>query len=134
MAVDHIPQDGVSLIGHMDANLMGPARLQAAPDMGIPPVPCDDLIMGHGMAAVFLRHSHLFPVRGVAANGRVNGAAVIFHTAADNGLIRPGQGVVRQLGRQFLMGEIVFRHNQQTRRVFINAVDDAGPQFAVNAG
>ena len=49
-------------------------------------------------------------------------------------LVFPVQRVVRQLGGQRLVGPVVLGHDQQAAGVFIDAVDDAGPQFAPDAG
>ena len=42
VAVDHISQDGVADVGHVDADLVGPSRLQLAADVGVAPVALDD--------------------------------------------------------------------------------------------
>ena len=40
----------------------------------------------------------------------------------------------KELGGQRLVGPVVLGHDQQAAGVFIDAVDDAGPQFAPDAG
>ena len=84
-------------MGHVDADLVGPARLQPAADVGDAAVPGDDLPVGHGTAAV-CHHRHLLPVGGMAADGGVHGAPVLPEIAHHQALVGPGQGVVRQLG------------------------------------
>ena len=132
-AVDRISQDGVADVGHVDPDLVGTARFQAAPDMGIAPVALDDLPMGHRIPGIPGGDAHLFPVRGVPPDGRVHGARVLPEGAHHNGLIGPGHGMVLELACQPHMGPVILRHRQQSGGILVDAVDDAGPQLPVDA-
>ena len=70
----------------------------------------------------------------MAADGRVNGAGILPEAAADDTFIHPAQAVILQLGGKGLMGKVVLRHDEQSAGIHVNAVDDAGPLFAVDAG
>ena len=133
-AVDRIADDGVIAVGHVDPDLVGPAGLQPALQQGIAREPLQHPPVGHGMAAIFLGDGHFLPVGGMAANGRVDDAAVLPDAAHHQADVGPGQGVVLELGRQRLVGEVILRYDQQARGVLVDAVDDAGPQLAVDAG
>ena len=98
VSVDHVPQNGVADVGHVHPNLVGTAGFQAAPHMGVAPVPLHHLPVGDGILGIALGYAHLFPVCGMAANGSVHRAGVLFQVAADNTLVGSGHGVVLQLG------------------------------------
>ena len=50
-AVDGVARDRMTEGRHMHADLMGPARLKHAADMGVALVAGDHLVMGHGVFA-----------------------------------------------------------------------------------
>ena len=133
-AVNRVPQNGVANVGHVYPDLVGAAGFQLAADVGIALIAAHHLPMGDGVPSAPLGDAHLLPVRGVPPDGRVHGAGILLHNAADNGLIGSGHGVVFQLRGQHGVGVIVFRHGQQPRRVLIDAVDDPRAQLAVDAG
>ena len=96
-AVNRVPQNGVANVGHVYPDLVGAAGFQLAADVGIALIAAHHLPMGDGVPSAPLGDAHFFPVRGVPPDGRVHGAAVFLHNAADNGLIGSGHGVVFQL-------------------------------------
>ena len=134
VAVDQIAQNGVADVGHVDPDLVGPSRLQTAADMGVAPVALHHFPVGHGFFGVAGGDGHLLPVGGVPADGGVDGAGVLPEGAADDGFVGPRHGVVLELGGQHGVGQIVFGDSQQSAGVLVDAVDDAGPQLAVDAG
>ena len=73
-----------------------------------------------------------FPVCGVAADGRVDGAAVVFEHSGHHGLINAGEGVILQLRRQKLMRGVVFCGDQKSGCVLVNAVDNTRPLHAAD--
>ena len=121
-------------VSHVYPNLVGTAGFQLAADVGIALVAAHHLPMGDGAAPAPLGDAHFLSVRGMPPDGRVHGAAVFLHNAADDGLVSSGHGVVFQLRGQHGVGVIVFRHGQQSRRVLVDAVDDSRAQLAVDAG
>lgn len=70
----------------------------------------------------------------MAADGRIDRAGVLAQIAADDGLIRAGHGVVGQLCREGEVRKVVFRRDEQTGRVLVDAVHDAGPPLSADAG
>ena len=134
VAVDRVPQNGVADVGHVDPNLVGPARFQVAADVGIAPVALDHLPVGYGGLGIALGDAHLLPIRRVPPNGGIHGAAVLFQIAADNGLVGPRHGVVFQLRGQDRVGQVIFGNGQKSGGVLINPVDNAWAQLPIDAG
>ena len=119
-------------VGHVDANLMGAAGLQAALQVGAAGVAPQYPPVGHRRTALGV-HRHLLPIHRVAANGGIYRAAVLLKAAYRHRLIYPGQGVVLELGGQGQMGPVIFRRNDEAGGVPVDAVDDAGAQLPVDA-
>ena len=120
--------------GHVDTDLVGPAGLQAAADVGIAGKPLHDLPVGHRAPAPPVHHRHLLPVRRAAADGGVHGAPVLPEISHRHRLVGPGQGVVLELGGQGLVGEVVLGGDDEAAGVPVDAVDDAGAQGSVDSG
>ena len=133
-AVDRVSRDGVADPRHMHADLVRAAGLEAAAQVRILPVARDDLPVRHGLAAVLLRNGHALAVARVAADGRIDRAAVLAEAAADDALIGAAQRVVAELGGKAPVGKVVLRHDEQAGRVAVDAVDDAGAALAAHAG
>ena len=70
----------------------------------------------------------------MAADGRVHRAGIVAQIAADDGLIRACHRVVGQLRRERQVCKVVFRRDEQPRRVLVDAVHDARPPLAADAG
>ena len=132
--VHRVPQQGVADGSQVDPDLMGAACLQAALHMGVAGVSGQDGPMGDGLPAVFAVDRHFLPVHGVAADGGVYRAAVLLQAPHRHRLIGPGQGVVLELGGQGQVGAVVFGGDDEPGGVPVDAVDDAGPQLAVDSG
>ena len=49
MTVDGISQNGVTDVGHMNTDLVGASRFQAAADVGVAPIAADHFPVGHGV-------------------------------------------------------------------------------------
>ena len=134
MAVDGVAQNRVAAIGHVDADLVRPARFQLTLDERIAGKALQHAPVRHGAAAVFLRDGHFLAVRRMATDGRVNGAGIVPDIAADDAHIRPGQAVILQLRGKRGVREVILGRNDQPGRVLVNAVDDAGALFPADAG
>ena len=131
--VHRVPQDRMADVGHVDPDLMGAAGLQPALHIGKAGEPLQYLPMGYGGPAV-CHHRHFLAVCGMSADGRVHSAGVLPEVSHHNALIDPGQRVVLELGRELLMGEIVFRRDDEARGVPVDPVDDSRPQLPADAG
>ena len=129
-AVDHVAEQRVADVRHVDADLVRAPGLELAADVRKAGVPLDDLPVRHGVAGVFLRNGHALSIGRMAADGRVHGAGIGAESAVNNGLVDAGKAPVGELRRERLMGEIVFRHDQKTARVAVDAMYDAGAQRA----
>ena len=121
-------------VRHVYADLVRAAGLELAADVRVAVVARDDRPVRDGAAGVFGCHGHALAVRRVAADGRVDRAGILAQIAADDGLIRAGHGVVSQLGREREVRKVVFRCDEQTGRVLVDAVHDAGPPLPADAG
>ena len=86
-SVDHIPQNGMTHVGHVDTNLVGTPGLQPTPHVGLATVASHHLPMGDGRLAVMLGDTHFFAVCAVAADGGIHRAGILLQIAADDGLI-----------------------------------------------
>lgn len=68
----------------------------------------------------------------MAADGRLHRAVVFPQMAADYRLVHPQKRMYPNLISQPLMSPIVFRYNEQAAGILVNAVDDPGPQNAID--
>ena len=92
-----VTQDRVANIGHVDADLVGAARLQFAAEVraafqGLQHLPMRD------RRTTASDDRHFLPVPLASPNGGVDGAGGFFHVAGYDALVGPGQGVVLELG------------------------------------
>ena len=131
--VHHIPQQGVPQIRHVDADLVGAARLQAAGDVGMAVLGVDDLPVGNCLPPVW-GDRHALAVCGVPPNGGVHRTAILPEGAHRHPVVQPEQGVILQLGGQGQVGPVVLRRDEQAGGVPVDAVDDAGTQLPVDSG
>lgn len=134
VAVDQIAEQRVADVRHVHADLVRAAGLQLAADVRVAVVARDDRPVRDRVAGVFGRHGHALAVRRVAADGRVDRAGIFAQIAADDGLIRAGHRMVGQLRRERKMRKVVFRRDEQTGCVLVDAVHDAGPPLPADAG
>ena len=131
--VHRVPQNGVADVRHVDPDLVGAPGLQSALHIGIAGEPLQHGPVGHRAPAA-RHHRHLLPVRRVAADGGVHRAAVLPEIPDHDAPVNPGQGVVLKLGGELLVGEVVFRRDEEAGGVPVDPVDDAGPQLPPDAG
>ena len=61
-------------------------------------------------------------------------AAVLAQVPHHDAAVDAGEGVVLELGGELLVGEVVFRRDEEAGGVPVDAVDDAGPQLPADAG
>ena len=133
-AVEGIPGNGVADGLHVHPDLMGAAGFQAEGHKGVRLlVAALHGEMGDGIPAPF-HGGHAHPVPGMAADGHVDGAGIGLHPTLDQGAVLAGDAVGSQLAGQALVGQVVLGHHEQPRGVLVDAVDDARPQDAVDAG
>jgi hypothetical protein len=118
----------------MHADLMRAAGLQGAFEIGVLREALTHMEMRDGAAAVELGDGHALAVAGITADGRINDAVVMVNDAVGNSQIFPMAGLVDQLGGNGLMGLVVLAGDDAAGRVLVDAVDDARPDPAVDAG
>ena len=117
----------------MDADLMGPARLQLQGKDGHGGKAMQHPIVGHSPATV-RDHRHALAVRRMAADGRVHRPFLLFDVPRHQGDIAPVRGMVGELFGQLLVRQVVLRHHQQAAGHLIDTMDDAGPDLPADGG
>ena len=133
-SIERIPEECVADMGHMDPDLVRAAGFQPAGDMrracaesGLDPVV-------RNRVPTALGHRHAFPVARVAPDRRIDppdgGRRQTLHQRPI-----PAVNVMRLEQRpQAGMGRFRLRRHQQSGGVLVEAVHDAGPRDAANAG
>ena len=102
--------------------------------MAISCVPCNNLIMRHGIfrpsgGQHFGREDgHLFAMNRMSADRRINSSAVAFQTPDDYRLINSCEAVRFYLGGERVMRRIVFGYYQKTACILVEPVDYPGAQ------
>ena len=117
-------------------NLVGSAGFQIALQQGYVTQGFQGFIVRNGPFSfrfVVVNGLH-FPVFYRAANVARNGAVGRFGDAPDEGLVGSLDGVLEKLPRQVGHGVFGLGNNHQARRVFVDAVYQTGPNFAVAGG
>ena len=133
-AVDGIARHGMTDIGHVDADLMGTTGFELHPQVGKITIGVRHEEMRNGVFAVFLGDRHLFAVGGVPSDRRVDRTGIGLKPAVDDRLVLPRKGMAGNLFGERKVGKIVFRHDQQSARILVDPVHDAGTDHAVDTG
>ena len=135
-AIHRVARHGMLNGRHVDTDLMGAARLEAAFQQGEAAEALQHLIAGVGILGVGLAgrvDRHLLAVGLGAAQICLHEALVLRKTAVDDGLIGAFHAVDRHLLGQADVGGVIFRHHQQAAGVLVDAVDDAGAYLTADA-
>lgn len=121
-------------ISHVDTNLMGTPRFQFAFYPGIVAVPFEDSEMGNGISAAFEGHSHPYAVLRMPADRGIDDAFFFGNIAMDQGPV----GSVRRMGLYLFgkafMGFVGLSGDHDSRRIFIQSMNDARADDAIDAG
>ena len=134
IAILLITDDRMLDIAHVHADLMGPARLQAAFHQRIACKALDHAKMRTRFLAVFFRDGHLLTVAFIAADRCVDHAVIMCERPMHERIVQAVHPLVGQLPAQFDMRQIVFGNDQQPGRIFVDAMHDARTQDPVDAG
>lgn len=127
-AVDSIAQQRMLYACHVDPDLMSPSGFQPALNMiKLPVKVADHPEMGNGAFSVSVFYGHLLAVPRVSAYGGVHGSFLPVEIVVDDGFVASADTVIFQLLSQALVGQVIFAYHKQSRGIFINTVDDAGP-------
>ena len=118
----------------MYADLMRPPCLQRKFAEGIIPEAPEHPVMRNSLFSPGLHDSHLFPILRVSPDIALDRSGIVPDNAADDPVIDPGHGVYLKLFRNLSVCRIVLADDERTGRVFIDPVDDARPQNAVDPG
>ena len=102
-----------------------------------PPIARLDGVVGDGLAAI-APDGLLQPIVLVAAEGGIDGAVVLLHSAPGKGDVgameRAGAAVIGELRREVGHGRLGLGGDHDARGVLVEPVDDAGALDAVDAG
>ena len=134
VSIDRVSENGVASPRQMHADLVRPPRFEPALQECIARKALQHAPVRHGLAAVLFRHAHFLPIRRIAPDRRVDGAAVLADVSADDAGIGARKRVILELRGKRPVCKVVFRRDQQPRRVLVDAVDNAGAKLAADAG
>ena len=96
-SVDHIAQNRVTDICHMNPDLVCSASLQTALYVSVSVISSNNLIMRYSASGVALCDRHALSVYRVTTDGRIDFSFVVMHSATHNRLIGTAQTVVGKL-------------------------------------
>ena len=119
---------------HVDTDLVRSTRLQAALDMGEILKPCKHLVMGHCGFSVVIIDCHLLPILWASPDRFVDHSLIVLQGSVNNRLITAGDGMLLELCRYGIVGEIILACNDDAGGVHIDPVDDSRAQNSVDPG
>jgi len=133
--VEHIASDGMAEVSEVDAYLMSAAGFDNHPEQGqwliefLEYLPVTDR-----MPATANQYRHFLTMLGMSANGRHHPAAFLARPTVYQGKILLGQPVVLKILDESTMHPLLFGDQHDPRGVFIEAMDDSGPEDIANRG
>src|SRR5215472_6887793 len=118
----------------MHADLMRAAG--ADPDLkeSEPVEAAQDAVLGPGGAAFGESSGHARASDGVARDGALDPSGVLFDVAVHQGEIDLAHQAAGELFREAMVRSVVLRYQEDAAGESVEAVDDAGPQRAADAG
>ena len=130
--VNRVAEDGVINGGAMDTGLVGSAGFQIQFDQrqAFEPLAHFPARFGHARCAAADRHA--LAVHRMAADRKLNHAAVVGHLAEDDGKIDFANAASGKLTRKMGMRGRVLSDNEYAGGVFVQPVNDARPQLAAD--
>ena len=132
-AVGGVADDRMSEAGHVNADLMGAAGFDAHAQERGEGAGGEGFVAGEGGAA-FFRDGHFLAVDGMAADGEIDRAGGFGRGAPHEGEVFLLDGVGGELGDEGSDGLFVLGDDEDAGGVFVEAMDDAGAEFAADAG
>jgi hypothetical protein len=124
-AIDGVTDQGVAYMGHVDPDLVGPARPKQQAQMGMGRKAPGHLIESRGRPAI-LHDRHFHPRQRMAAQGGIHLSAGD-DPALDHGDVFPADGACLYLGHELPMGGQGARHDQQPAGILVEAMYDPRP-------
>ena len=131
-AIIMIADDGIAEVLKVNADLVAAARVKVRLHERQAVSAPQDAPMSVRFAAI-AAHCHLSAVALAAANGRVNGSAVFVQRPGKQNQIGPLHAARCELRGQGFVRRVIFRDGKKARRIFVNAMDDAGAFDASDA-
>jgi hypothetical protein len=129
-----VSADRMADSGQVSADLVRAPRLQPEAQQRGRRQALDRLEMGDGVARPVAAGGHHGAAAPVASDRGVDRAGLGVHAARDEGQVLAAHLARAQLGGQRGVGLLGLRHDEQPRRVAVEAVDDAGPLRVGAAG
>src|SRR5581483_2344831 len=137
-AVQVVADDGVAQRGEMDADLVSASCINGDVEQGkFPPRRIDTLtnaVMADGFTALEAARGHASATNAVATDGGIDGSGILLEPAVREGNVGLLHLAAGELRGQFAMGDIVFRHDDQTACFLVETVNDDRPESAAHAG
>jgi eukaryotic-like serine/threonine-protein kinase len=138
LAVNRIADERSALVMKVDADLMGAAGVEVTQDQGGERggVSSENFVVrDRRFAAGRIDDGHFLAVHRVAADVGENGVLFRLRHALGDGQVEFfHRAALGELGDERLVGEVGFRNNEAAGGVLVEAVDDAGPLDAADAG
>jgi hypothetical protein len=131
-AVGRVADDGMAEVGEVDADLVGAAGFDADAQEGCQRPGGEDFVVRDGGPA-FFRDGHFLAVDGMAADRELHGAGRLLRRAPDEGEVFLADGVGGKLRDERGVGLLVLGDDEDAGGVLVEAVDDAGAEFATDA-
>lgn len=121
-------------IGHMDTDLMSPPRFQFTFHPSIVAVALKDPEMRNGLTTAFEGHGHPYAVLGMPADGSIDDTFFFRNIAMNQGPVGPVRRMGLYLFGKAFMSFVGLGGNHDARRIFIQPMNDARPDDAIDAG
>lgn len=134
-AVELVAEDGVADVGQVDADLMGAARAGQGADQRIAGESLDGFEDCNGGTGVwvFASNGFLFAVGRMVADRFVDNIPVAIGHAEHNGQIFLFYFAGFELGRERVVGLIVFGDDDDAACLAVESMNDSGPRWAAAA-
>jgi hypothetical protein len=133
-AVEAVAYDGMADARQMHADLVGAAGAYADLKQREAVEAPQHVIFAPGGAALGETGGHAHTLAGIAGNWFFDAAAILLHYAVDQGEISLLHLAIGELFGEAPMRDVVLGYQEDAAGVAVEAVNDAGPQFAGVAG
>ena len=131
-AVHVVGDDGVFDVGHVDADLVGPAGLWEEHNERVATEAFEDFVECDRLFAAIGTDCIPFSMFGVLAEGGVNAVACQVGRAVGDGHVGLGDLSVLELFGDFPLGAVVPGYDYHASSVSVESMDDAGAELTVD--
>ena len=133
ISINLVPHHGIPQGGQMDPDLMGPPRFDSYVKEGSHAISFPDLPAGNGAFPLAALRRHLLSLDGMPPHRQVDNSFIIRNIPINQGQVMLFHLPGLEMFRQGPMNLIGFGHNHESRGVFVEAMDNAGPEDAADS-